>query len=160
LAAEGGWVWKFDSLGMRTESPPPPIEAVGAFLERDVCLDPGLGDWLLETIDDIVSGRELAAQQVSAAPPRQSYVILDDTHPEEIVTLIAEVCCDFSECGERYRDTLKDRCGTFLRCEVDALEFRAALVNWLAFIRNETKDARRRAALLDWLAFIRDETRG
>jgi hypothetical protein len=125
-----------DAHGKPTASTSPPLEAVGAFFESEIGPDPVFGDEILEMIDDIVSGRESAAQQISAAPPRHSSVTIDEIAGEQIV----EVCCDVSESGEPYRDSKKDRHGTFLPCEVALQDFRAALVDWLAFIRTEAND--------------------
>jgi hypothetical protein len=126
-----------DAHGKHTASTSPPLEAVGALFEREIGPDPVFGDEILKMIDDIVSGRESAAQQISVAPPRHSSVTVDEIAGEQIV----EVCCDVGESGEPYRDSKKDRHGTFLLCEVALRDFRAALVNWLAFIRTEASDA-------------------
>jgi len=118
-----------DEHGRPTASSPPPIEAVGAFFEREVGPDPGLGDWLLETIDDVLAGRESGATQVNAGQGN-SYVTIDDSYGG-----FAEVCCDLGDLRVPHQDAKKDSYGTFLLCEVPIPAFRAALVDWLAFIR-------------------------
>jgi hypothetical protein len=131
-----------DANGKPTASTPPPRESVGAFFERDIGPDPTFGDEILEMIDDIVSGREWPAQQIAAAPPRLSYVTVDESAGERVV----EVCCDVGESGALYRDSKKDRHGTFLLAAVALADFRAALVNWLVFIRSGAIDAEAAAA--------------
>ena len=51
-----------------------------------------------------------------------------------------------SESGVPYQDAKKDRNGTFLICEVPIPDFRAALVDWLAFIRDQASAAEPGAA--------------
>jgi hypothetical protein len=123
-----------DAHGKPTASSPPPIEAVGAFFERDVARDPGLGDWILEAMDDVLARRETGATQVGTTH-NHSYVSIDDSNGGFV-----EVCCDLGESGGPYQDVRKDRLGTFLDCEVPIPDFRAALVDWLAFLRDDRQE--------------------
>jgi hypothetical protein len=109
-----------DAQGKPTAFSSPPIEAVGAFFEREVAPDPGLGDWILEAIDDVLAGRETGAPQVGTQH-NHSYVTIDDSCGGFV-----EVCCDLGESGGPYQDVRKDRLGTFLDCEVPIPDFRAA----------------------------------
>jgi len=129
-----------DEHGRPTASSPPPIEAVGAFFEREVARDPGLGDWILETIDDFLAGRESEATQVSAGQGN-SYVTIDCSYGG-----FAEVCCDLGASGGVYQDARTDRHGTYLQCEVPIPEFRETLVNWLAFLGDKPNAAETGAA--------------
>src|SRR5947209_3603880 len=124
-----------DAQGKPTAASPPPIEAVGAFFEREVGPDPGLGDWVLEAIDDVLTGREVGAPEVGTNRNYSSVTI--DTSFGGFV----EVCCDLGESGGPYQDVQRDGYGTFLRCEVPIPDFRAALADWLAFIRDQASAA-------------------
>ena len=132
-----------DAHGKPTPSSPPPIEAVGAYFEREVGPDPGQGDWVLEAIDDVLTGRETGAPEVGTKDNLSS-VIIDSSCGGFV-----EVCCDLGESGGPYHDVQRDRHGGFLRCEVPILDFRAALVDWLAFIRSPPGPAESHGAAPD-----------
>jgi hypothetical protein len=119
-----------DGHGKPTASSPPPIEAVGAYFEREVGPDPGQGDWVVEAIDDVLTRRETGAPELSKKDSHSS-VIIDSSCGGFV-----EVCCDLGESGEPYQGVQGDRRGAFLRCEVPIPDFRTALVDWLAFIRS------------------------
>ena len=87
-----------DAQGKPTAASPPPVEAVGAFFEREVGPDPGLGDWVLEAIDDVLTGREVGAPEVGTNRNHSSVTI--DTSFGGFV----EVCCDLGESGGPYQD--------------------------------------------------------
>jgi hypothetical protein len=129
-----------DLSGKPVASSPPPFEAVGAFFEREVGAEPdSLGEWILEAIDDVLSGRETGAPQVSAGKG-ESYVTVDDSDGGFV-----EVCCDLGKSAGSYQETRKDGHGVFLVCEVPIPDFRAALVAWLAFICGEASAGERSA---------------
>src|SRR5437868_13000856 len=87
-----------DAHGKPTASSPPPIEAVGAYFEREVGPDPGQGDWVLEAIDDVLTGRETGAPDVGTKHNHSS-VIIDSSCGGFV-----EVCCDLGESGGPYQD--------------------------------------------------------
>src|SRR5438270_11522789 len=64
-----------DADGKPTASSPPPIEAVGAYFEREVGPDPGQGAWVLEAIDDVLTGRETGAPDVGTKHNHSSVII-------------------------------------------------------------------------------------